>query len=268
VTITWGENQPPVAHAGTDRLLSGASPAGAEVMLDGRGSADPDGNVLTYRWTGPFPEGGGIVFGATPTVTMPLGVSTVTLVVSDGQLDSEPAAVNITVSDFALAVSGAASATVKAGQSASYTLALSSKHGAFSNPVALACADLPAGLSCAFSAASVVPGDNGATVTLTVTTSATLAHGGSRTVPLLAGFLGLPLMGIVVLSAARRRRRWMLLGALALAATLQAACGGGQLAPPPPSASQTQPRTFAITVTATSGVLVHATEVTVTTTPN
>lgn len=92
-------NRPPVANAGTDQTAEQAGRAGAPVLLDGSASSDPDGDPLTYTWTGPFPEGGGTVHGASPTVTLPLGTSTVSLVVNDGNLDSQPDGVSITVQD-------------------------------------------------------------------------------------------------------------------------------------------------------------------------
>jgi Tol biopolymer transport system component len=90
-------NRRPVADAGADVMLSCASPTGTQVTLDGSGSRDPDGHALTYTWTGPFPEGGGTLMGMNPTVTLPLGTSTITLVVNDGHLDSAPDAVTITI---------------------------------------------------------------------------------------------------------------------------------------------------------------------------
>ena len=88
-------NRVPIANAGPDQTVEQASAAGTQVTLDGSGSSDPDGNPLTYRWTWP----GGSATGVKPTVTLPLGATTVTLIVNDGQADSAPDTVLITVRD-------------------------------------------------------------------------------------------------------------------------------------------------------------------------
>jgi len=101
-------NSPPVADAGPGQLVECARPSGADVLLDGRASSDPEGGTLRYHWSGPF----GQIEGAQPTVALPLGASTVTLVVDDGDVVSEPDAVQIVVRDTrppqlaALAASG------------------------------------------------------------------------------------------------------------------------------------------------------------------
>jgi len=91
------ENRPPMANAGADRVAECTGHGCAQITLDGSGSSDPDGDPLTYKWTGPFPQGGGTVTGVNPTLTLPLGTSTITLVVNDGKVDSTPARVKITV---------------------------------------------------------------------------------------------------------------------------------------------------------------------------
>jgi len=91
-TQVVAQNQPPVADAGLNQTVSCSLPSATNVMLDGTGSFDPEGAMLTYLWTNSF----GTVSGATPTVTLPLGTSTINLVVNDGQLDSAPDTVSIT----------------------------------------------------------------------------------------------------------------------------------------------------------------------------
>ncbi len=93
-------NLPPTAKAGSNQTVESTSPSGASVTLDGTASADPDNNYpLTYSWTGPF----GTAEGPNPTVTVPLGVHTITLTVTDSKgASSSPAdTVVVTVQDTA-----------------------------------------------------------------------------------------------------------------------------------------------------------------------
>jgi sugar lactone lactonase YvrE len=75
---------PPTANAGADRSVGCTQPAGTPVSLDGSGSAAGGGALLSYEWTGPFPEGGGAIGGVSPTVTLPVGASSISLGVHDG----------------------------------------------------------------------------------------------------------------------------------------------------------------------------------------
>jgi Regulator of chromosome condensation (RCC1) repeat len=86
-------NQLPTAEAGSDQTVEQASVAGVDIVLDGSGSFDPDGDALTYMWT----WAGGSATGVGPTVQLPVGTTTVTLIVNDGKADSEPDRVVITV---------------------------------------------------------------------------------------------------------------------------------------------------------------------------
>jgi hypothetical protein len=95
VSIDLDPNAPPVGDAGPDQVVECTGPEGATVMLDGRLSTDPDGGLLTYVWTGPF----GTATGARPTVILPLGISTVTLVVTDEDSTSSTDTVAIEVRD-------------------------------------------------------------------------------------------------------------------------------------------------------------------------
>jgi hypothetical protein len=95
IEITSGNNLP-VANAGPDQTVVVGTDCMANVILDGSDSSDPDGDPLTYTWTW---DGGSAAMGASPTIQLPLGAFTITLVVNDGAVDSDQDTVNITVVD-------------------------------------------------------------------------------------------------------------------------------------------------------------------------
>ena len=89
------ENTPPIADAGPDQTLYVPDyNTPAEVTLDGSGSYDPDDDELTYSWS---IDGQEIATGVSPTIYLPIGQHTIDLIVNDGQDDSEPDQVIITV---------------------------------------------------------------------------------------------------------------------------------------------------------------------------
>jgi hypothetical protein len=95
--ITPSENNPPVADAGEDQTVEWVA-GGVSVTLDGTGSVDPDGDQLTYHWTGGFQ--GGTATTSTPTVTFTsLGDYQVTLTAEDEHGATNTDAVTVSVVD-------------------------------------------------------------------------------------------------------------------------------------------------------------------------
>jgi len=89
---------PPVANAGPPQTnVQCSSHSGTPVTLNGSASSDPQGEALTYLWTGP----GGMVVGSTAVVmvTAPLGTTTYTLTVTDTSGLSAMAQTQVTVID-------------------------------------------------------------------------------------------------------------------------------------------------------------------------
>ncbi|GJL60996.1 MAG: hypothetical protein NPIRA03_38530 [Nitrospirales bacterium] len=93
-----GGNTLPVAQAGPDQTVH----VGMNVQLDGAGSTDVDGNLLTYRWTilsQPAGSNASLsdITGIMPTLVIDIpGVYTLQLIVNDGTIDSDPDTVTIT----------------------------------------------------------------------------------------------------------------------------------------------------------------------------
>lgn len=88
-------NEPPEADAGSDEIASAGDDCLGTLSLDGTGSSDPDGDALTFTWTGPF----GTASGPTPEVILGLGTHTISLTVYDGRGGTDSDEVAITVED-------------------------------------------------------------------------------------------------------------------------------------------------------------------------
>jgi hypothetical protein len=101
-------NRPPSADAGPNQEVE----TGTLVTLNGSGSSDPDGDMITYGWTLETPAGSSAQLSDatddTPRFTPDVdGEYVATLVVNDGQLGSDPAGVRVLASTTPPAPNGA-----------------------------------------------------------------------------------------------------------------------------------------------------------------
>ncbi len=192
----------------------------------------------------------------TPTAT---GSRSGTLTITDDAADSpQTAALAGTGADLTMAAAagGGNSATVSAGQTASYNLSFTPTGGLTGN-FSLACTGAPTGATCAASPAKITLA--GSPVAVKVTVSTTSRSGlttplGSAPPPglLLLLLLVAALAAVVWMGASNSRRRWVCAAAALGAACVLVACGGSGSAPPPPVTSGTPAGTYTLTLTATS----------------
>jgi large repetitive protein len=161
------------------------------------------------------------------------------------------------------------SQTVKAGASATYTLAFTPEGGNFPNAVTYTCAGLPALSSCAFTPAQINAGAGATNVTLTIATTAPTASLYHRTT-FYALWLPLPGMAFVfagMLGRQPRRKRLASYAGLAIflfLLVLLAACGGSGSSTTPPPQPGTPAGNYTVTITANSGALTQQTTVSLT----
>ncbi|HVF17293.1 MAG TPA: PKD domain-containing protein, partial [Steroidobacteraceae bacterium] len=87
---------PPTANAGPDQNVADRDAQPGElVTLNGSDSVDPDGQIASYRWTDSANRT--IANGATPTLRLPDGLQTVTLLVTDNTGASASDTVNVRI---------------------------------------------------------------------------------------------------------------------------------------------------------------------------
>jgi Big-like domain-containing protein len=179
-------------------------------------------------------------------------------------------AVSETIEDFTIAAptGSASSATVHAGGQASYSLVLSPSGGTgMAADIVLSVSGLPAGATAGFSPAAVSANSAATSVTLTVKTAAQAAAARS---PFVSKTLSVTALALLFFTSMRRVRRnarrigmafiaFLLFGTLA---TAFFGCGGG--GGNPGGGGTTNPQSYTVTVTATSGGLSHATTLTLT----
>jgi hypothetical protein len=174
--------------------------------------------------------------------------------------------------DFTVSSLTPTTQTITPGQSASYNFNVLPVGASFTNAVNLACSGAPTISLCTFTPSPVTPGGSSAAVVLTISTtssSASIAPLG-RSGAIFSYALWLALPGLALLGTRSRKRKRLALPAsllgLFLLALLLPSCGGGGSNGGGGGGQQqgTQPGTYTITVTGTSGTLSHQAPSTVT----
>jgi hypothetical protein len=171
------------------------------------------------------------------------------------------------IQDFTVGALTPATQTITPGQSASYNFSVLPVGATFTDAVTLSCSGAPVISLCSFTPNPVTPGSSSAAVVLTITTTSSSAslspQTRGRAVTFYALWLALP--AIILLGTRSRKRSRLgglasMLGLFLLAFTLLS-CGGGTGIGGGGGGGQqqgTQPGTYTITVTGTSGTLSHA----------
>jgi RHS repeat-associated protein len=198
--------------------------------------------------------------------TLGVGTHSITAVYGgDGNFNSTTsAAVSETVQDFTLTIGGSGSSqTVQPGGTATYSLPMTPSGGTtFPAAVTFSATGLPTGFTATFSPPSLAAGSSATSVALMIQVPLTARLENrsqpSRGLPLVAlGMLVLPF-----LDGVRQSRKW--LRRFALIAILLVGAGGAAMLSGCGGSGGSQPQTYNITVTATSGALSHSTDVTLT----
>jgi len=161
----------PSASIAGNSTFPATSSAGGTATPDGSTSVDPASCPLTYSWSGDCGAG----TGAKPSLSCPMGTSSVTLTVSNnGGVTTSTATATVTVTDYALKATTTA-ASVNSSQTATYAISVAPQGGDFDGLVTLSCTTTAPSGACTVTPATVTPGSSPASATVNVTTSGTSA---------------------------------------------------------------------------------------------
>jgi hypothetical protein len=193
-------------------------------------------------------------------------------VVNPAPVGGTSTAAAFSVSGFTVA-SSPTSATVSAGQSATYSVSLTPQYGSFDSAVSLSCTGLPSKCTATFAPASVTPGVSAVTTTLTLATKSASA---STTGALFSSMALLPpASGMVILILAfvfspklpqsfrgRTSGRWLVACALICLIIVICGCSSGGGGDNNQTYTGTPKGIHTITVNAVSGNLTITTPIT------
>ncbi|HLJ28511.1 MAG TPA: PKD domain-containing protein [Candidatus Angelobacter sp.] len=244
-------NLPPVAVLSVSPS-SGTAPLA--VTASTAGSSDPDGSIASTVIN--FGDGSASVSAASANHSYRTGGTyTVTATVTDNLGASTTKTTTVSVMAVqAFAFSGSDnSATVAAGQAATYNLSLGTRNSGFTGTVSVACAGAPAGTTCSVSPASVNFTANAVSTPVTVTVATTTQ---ARLAPILL-LKGLPFTFAAVFAGIlggvkkkAKRAMFAVLAAFLICGVIGCAGGASSTTQAPAPLS---PTSATLTVTGTSG---------------
>jgi len=242
----------PVTFAATVSGSSGPVPLSGKVTFNLKGAAISGCSAVAVN------AATGIA--ACTTSALPAGHDSITAAYTGDPnfLPSTSPAVTVTVIDFDLNLSAPPNLDLFPGQSVSFPFTVSPANGVFSGTIGFSMSGLPPDVTATFDPSTVTLGNTLQTVTVTLTAAALAALerpdlGSKASAPFLVALL-LPLLG---LGGVRRRlgrgSRLALILLLSLTAIAGlTACGNGGFFNHPP-------KTYKVTLTATSGTATHST---------
>lgn len=261
-------NQPIVLNAQLNGSDVGVAPTGTITFLDNN---QPLSGTVTYSTS-----------GANLNATMPYtpivpGLDQITCKYP-GDVNYLPATsvvaglLTVTGPDFSLLLAGATTQTVTAGQTATFASAISvSGLDGFNGQVNLACSTTAPGATCSVNPSSLSPGTGSATISVATTATDHSPPAGFRDynfhrLRLFVLLIFLASLAALFFSPLAKTRSLirnatlsLLLATFLLVLGWAAGCGGnGSAAVPPPP----PPNVYAVTVTGTSGALVHTSTLT------
>lgn len=257
-------NQPPTV------VLSVSSNSGVaplSVTASTAGSVDPDGSIISSVIT--FGDGSaGANMASATHIYSAAGTYTVTATVTDnfGATTSKSTTISVTAAEQSFVFSGSnTSASVPAGQAATYDLALDTRNSGFTGTVTVACSGAPAGTTCNLTPGSVsfTGTTPSAPVTVTVTTTVQ-----ARLRPVL--FHGLSFAFAAVLAGLfggrMKRTKPIVVGVMGafLLCGMMGCAGGAGSANVTQSTQPHSPTMATLTITGTSGPQTASTTLTLT----